>query len=486
MGCLIAVTLVAAVPSDAGAAWGAPQTVFAAGAGSELQAPSVARDAAGDAIAVWDRSTTSREGESNAVEAATERAGGSWSAPLRLSLGSIGVGDQEVVMDSRGEATVVWEQSTVAGKPGTKHRTFRDLVEARSHRANGGWGPTVLLASSQVPPHEVEEHAPEPQIAVDGHGDVTVMFNMRERNAASVNGREDILLFARRDRRWRKPTVVAHTVNNGDVRLAVDRRGEALVAWNRGGPSGSREAWVQALLIAHNGKPEGPVQTLSAKSKTSYALDLAANSRGAAVLAWSQELGEGEGYGPVEVATRPAGGRFTAKPVTLVRKSVPAVAAINQWGTATVLFGRSIASKGSEQEEDGPLEAVAHPADAGWRKPEMVSLEGIPQAMTCGPNGELVALWEANLALSGEAPQRRRVMDVATQPAGGVWQPHQTISPEGTSEDASGLALAANGQVTAIWVRGPISGTQLIETADYASAPFLQGPPTAAKTVYAE
>jgi hypothetical protein len=169
----------------------------------------------------------------------------------------------------------------------------------------------------------------------------------------------------------------------------------------------------------------------------------------------------------VEVATRPAGGRFTAKPVTLVRKSVPAVAAINRQGTATVLFGRSIASKGSEQEEEGPLEAVAHPADAGWRKPEMVSPEGIPQAMTCGPNGELVALWETDLPLSVKPTERHRVIDASTQPAGGAWQPPDTISPENTAEDTAGLAPPANGQFTAIWVRGPISGTQLIETADY-------------------
>lgn len=470
LGWVVAVLLlVAAVPSDAGAAWGAPQPVFAGGAVSEFQAPSVARDAAGDAVAVWDRYTFG-DGESGAVEAATERAGGSWSAPLRLSLGSIGIGDPEVVMNSRGEATVVWEQSTVAGKPGTKRRSFRFLVEARSHRANGGWGRTVVLASSQVPPQDVEEHAPDPQLAVDGRGDVTVTFNMRERNSTPVNGKEDILLFTRRDGRWRKPMVVAHTVNNAEMRLAVDGRGEALVTWDHGGPSGSREAWVKALVIAGNGKPEGPAQTLSAKSKTSYALDLAVNSHGGAVLTWSQELPEGEGYGPVEVATRPAGRRFTTKPVTLARKSVPAVAAINQQGTATVLFGRSIPSKGPEQEEDGPLEAVAHPADASWRKPEIVSPEGIPQALSCGPYGELVALWEADLPLSVKPPERHRVIDASIQPASGAWQPPETISPENTSEDAAGLALAANGRVTAIWVRGPISGTRLIETAEYEPA----------------
>jgi hypothetical protein len=208
---------------------------------------------------------------------------------------------------------------------------------------------------------------------------------------------------------------------------------------------------------------------LSAKSKTVYALDLAVNSRGGAVLTWSQELPEGEGYGPVEVATRPAGRRFTTKPVRLVRKSLPAVTAINAQGTATVLFERSIPEgPPREEEESGPLEAATHPADGGWSKPEIVSPQANPQALACGPHGELLALWEANLGLSGQPPERHAVIDASIRPAGGTWQPPTTISPQDTGD--AGLALAASGHATAIWLREPTSGTHLIETADYEPA----------------
>ncbi len=220
-------------------------------------------------------------------------------------------------------------------------------------------------------------------------------------------------------------------------------------------------------MLGSNGKPEGLPQVLSAKSKAAYALDLAVNSRGAAVLAWSQELPEGEGYGPVEVATRPAGWRFTTKPVTLVHKSLPAVAAINAQGTATVLFERSIPEGPERDEELGPLEAATDPADGGWSKPEMVSPQASPLALACGAHGELVALWEANLGLSGQPPERHAVIDASIQPVGGAWQSPEAISPENTQEDTTGLALAANGHATAIWLRAPTYGTHLIETADY-------------------
>jgi hypothetical protein len=100
----------------------------------------------------------------------------------------------------------------------------------------------------------------------------------------------------------------------------------------------------------------------------------------------------------------------------------------------------------------------------------MLSPQATPQALACGPHGELVALWEANLGLSGQPPARHAVIDASIQPAGGAWQPPETISPEHTQEDTADLALAANGHATAIWLREPTYGTGLIETADYEPA----------------
>jgi hypothetical protein len=467
-GSLTVATLsMVATPSDANAAWSTPQAIFSVAGVSNLQLPRVARDAAGDAVAVWERYP--EKGDWGAVEAITRRAGGPWSSAIRLGFGSTGAGSPGVVMDSGGEATVVWEQSTLTGKQGKKQSSARMVVDARSHHVNGGWGHAAVLASGRAELSAIEEHPPDPQVAAGVGGDVSVAFNMRERNATPFNGREDILLFTRRDGRWRSPAMVAHTVNSSEMRLALDRRGETILAWAHGGPSGEGESWVEALTFGSNGKPEAPAQALSAKSRAVYALDLAVNPRGAAVLTWSRELPEGEGYGPVEVATRPAGRRFTTRPVRLVHKSLPAVAAIDAQGTATVLFERSIAKGPTQEAERGPLEAATHPADGGWSKPGMVFPQANPQALACGPHGERVALWEAQLGLSGQPPERRAVIAASIAPAGGAWRPPETISPAKTSEEA-GLALADNGHATAIWLREPTYGAHLVETADYEPA----------------
>jgi hypothetical protein len=475
LGC----ALLFACPSHA--AWSAPQAIASSDVWQFSQ-PQVARDAAGDTVVVWERNARYPHlNRPTAIEAATRRAGGSWSEPVQLALGRPGPGSPKVAMSSRGEATVVWEQATFEEKTRdccrTKRRGIRMAVEARSHRAGRGWGDTVVLASRRL--RAEDEQEPDPQVAVDRRGDVTVAYRMRERNARRVN-REDVLLSTRRrDGRWRGPLVVAHTVNGYETQLAVDARGETILAWDDGGPEGGGEhgdEWVQALVLARDGKPEGRPQVLSSKSKHAGEFDLAASSRGAAVLTWSRELAEGEGRGPVEVATRPAGGRFTKKPVTLLRKSSSAIVAIDRQGEAAALFERSVPT--GPEEEIGPLLAATHPARGSWSKPQAVApksgpyaLAYGPYALAYGPHGELIALWGVQLPPSGPPEHRigRAFVEASIELAGGAWQPPVAITPEDSYSSSANLALADNGDATASWLREPSPGEELIEAADYAT-----------------
>jgi hypothetical protein len=457
--------------SPAQAAWGAPQPIVSSDVWQFSQ-PQVARDAAGDAVVVWERGGRyPSHNQPTAVEAATRRAGGSWSEPVRLASGRPGASRPEVAMDSRGEATVVWEQSTFDGKKGKRRRSVRFAVEARSHPANGGWGRTVVLASRQEWLGVSAVYDPHPQVAVDGRGDVTVAYHLREPGTKRVNGgRGDVLLSTRRGGgRWRGPVVVAHTVNTYETQLALDARGETILAWDNVGPQGDGTSWVGALVLARDDKPEERPQVLSSKSKYAGELDLAANSRGAAVLTWSQELAEGEGRGPVEAATRPSGGRFTKKPVTLVRKSFSAIVAIDRQGNATALFERSIPTETQEGGESGPLEAATHLARGSWGKPRAVAPKSIPYALAYGPHSELMALWGTQLPPLGPPEHRvaKAFIEASIQPAGGVWQPPVAITLENSYSSSANLALAGNGQATAIWLREPSPGVELIETADY-------------------
>ncbi len=492
LGC----ALVFACPSHA--AWSAPQRVAVSGV-SRLGDPQVARDAAGDAVAVWGRgSRYPSHNRTDVIEAATRGAGGSWSKPVVLALGhsSLGPIDAKVAMSSRGEATVVWEQFASDGETpecrrGQRQRRctgeqmiVRTAVEARSHPANGGWGRTSVLASGRFRSgHKFasDEFEPDAQVAVNRDGDVTVAYRMRVRNGQRAGGREqvltvggkqDVLLSTRRPGgRWRRPVVVAHTANSDETQLALDARGGTILAWNNGGSTGGGEhepSWVEALVLARDDKPQGRPQVLSSKSRHAGEFDLAANSQGVAVLTWSQELAEGEGRGPVEAATRPAGGRFTTKPVTLLRKSSMAIAAISPQGEATALFEGSFPT-GSEEEASGALEAATLPARGSWSKPQALAPKSGPYALAYGPDSELIALWGNQLPPLGPPEHKvaKAVIEASIKPAGGTWQPPTAVTPENSNSTSANLALATNGQATAIWLREPTPGEELIETADY-------------------
>jgi hypothetical protein len=458
----VPLTFVSASP----AAWNPPQGIASTNTG-QYSRPQVARNAAGDTVATWYRLGPSGEDESGVLEAATRRANGPWSVPVRLASGHLGATAPTVVIDPRGEATVVWELSTTLAEKGKKRAGGqRVAVEVRSDRAGAsGWGRTITLASTREPSTGGGE--PDPQIAIDGRSDVSVAFQLREHHTTLVNGREDVLLFTRHGGHWHGAKVVGHTINSSETQLALNGRGETILAWNHGGPPGSREQWVQALVLSRHGKAEGRAQVLSSKGGTAYALDLAANGSGAAVLAWSQELSEGQGLGPAQAVTRPAGGRFSHKPVTLLQKSSPPVVTIDRQGTASALFERALTRGRNEADARGALEAATHPVNGGWSKPQPIAAEGDPEALASGPHEELLALWEVRFQPAGQPPQARPVIDSSIRPVGGPWQPPATISPERISEGSADLALDAEGQGTAIWVREPAYATYLIETADY-------------------
>lgn len=442
--------------------WSPPRSLAALPHGFEAQSPKLARDSAGDAVAVWEDVGSRSQ---RTIEASTRRQGGAWSAPVRLGYGM--ESGPEVVMDSRGHATVVWEQASRDPRRRGEPATLRVVVKARSYNVARGWTPGVVLAARHERLEELESEGggtPWPQIAIHGE-EVVVAFALLERGAKPFGGREDVLLFTGHAGRWSAPILVDHTVGDREMRLAVDSAGERILAWSG---AALYRGWVETQIVTRNGRTTGPAQTVSARSGAANELSLAVNTRGDAVLTWSQELADGDGRGPDEATTRPAGGRFDEKPVILVHKAYAALTAIGAGGAATVQFNR-VRESGEEQVGAG-LEAATHTAMGGWDKPTLVLRNVGVLALSSDPDGELLGLWEGGAPgppFEGK-PREIGVIDASIQPPQSTWQTPQTISPPGTSEDAAALGVAANGQATAIWVlRPPPEHTEMIETADY-------------------
>jgi hypothetical protein len=457
--------LMCAPMARAAGVWSPPRRLVAVPRGVEAQEPELARDSAGDAVAVW---LDVSRGSSGRVEASTRRQGGAWSPAVTLGSGDLRY--PQVAMDLQGRTTVVWSQASNDPRRRGKPRTARVEVEARSYSVGGGWGAGVVLATRHERLEEVEGEdggSPTPQIAAQGD-EVVVAFALLEPKAKPFEGREDVLLFTGKAGRWSAPVLAAHTFGDREMQLGVDARGERILAWS--GAAVTR-GWVETQIVSRNGRTRGPAQTVSRRSGAAEELSLAVNPSGEAVLAWSQRLADGDGSGPDEATTRPAGGRFEEKPVILARKAEAALTAVGADGTATVQFVRE---KGIPPVEEGAgLEAAIHTAEGGWAKPTLVHRGVSPLALSVGAEGQLLGLWEGSIPgpLFEEEPRSIGVLDASVQPARGIWQAPRTISPPGTEADGAALGVAADGQATAIWVLSPSEHGETIETSDYAPSP---------------
>ena len=170
----------------------------------------------------------------------------------------------------------------------------------------------------------------------------------------------------------------------------------------------------------------------------------------------------------MEAATRPARGRFT-KPVTLLHKSSSAIVAIDRQGQGRPRRYLSAPFPPKQEEEKaGPWKPVP---PRPWKLEQAPGggPEKRPVRAGLGPHGELMALWGTQLPPSGPPEHKvaKAIIETSIQPATGTWQPPVAITPENSYSSSANLALAANGQATAIWLREPSPGEELIETADY-------------------
>jgi hypothetical protein len=192
----------------AGGSWQAPVNLSEESTSS--YEPQVALDARGDAIAVWQRISSSSPW---AIQSAVRAAGGEWQAPVDLSEAGPNTYEPQVAVDARGDAVAVWRQS--------------EIIQSTLRPAGGSW---------QVPGKlSPEGHEPyEPQVAMDPHGDAVAVWER-------YNGANWVVQGAIRPRRrWHVPGGWDVPVNLSEEgqsarfpQVALDARGDAIAVWQR-------------------------------------------------------------------------------------------------------------------------------------------------------------------------------------------------------------------------------------------------------------
>ncbi len=436
-------------PGAARAAWSQPVALasFSPADSAYVGQPLVARDDRGAAVIAWP--------QGGVLEAAARGAGAAWSRPVRV--GALGQEFEEasLAVDERGRATLAWVDARGAGTE----------VEAANAVAGARWGPRRLLTPGRL-------QGVSPQLALGPGGTVELVTVGGPGNEA-----EQIVLWRRSPSgRWSRARVVADMRDRGPVepQIAVDAAGETLLAWRTERDNGLR---MDTLTLRPDGRLEGPVEVLAPRigreRRSAHDLRLAVDARGDAVLAWDYEgiasSQLADVTGPIEAAVRKPGARFGAPEAAVPGGHAGGpVASIDARGRASIVF-----SSGS-----GAIDATRH-TRSGWTAPRRISKAGVRSEgpeVARGPSGEVLATWSTYVAAEKGTPETSTVESSLERPDGSWTAPIVAASVNGEIT-RSALATAANGAATLVWAQKaetiyPQHGLEvefpaILETADF-------------------
>ncbi len=409
----------------------------------EYGRPLVALDAAGGGALVWHREDKLNE-TLGGIEASTG-SGGEWSgASVLASARQDDVFAPGLAVGARGQSVAVWQ----------------DLKSIRVAGGSAGG----RFARARTLPGRVEGRA-NPQVAVGGDGTAAVVYPRLEGGLW--------VLTRRAGGPWRRASSAAAISHSSvrEVRVARDSRRETILAW-LSGSGGNR--WVQVVVLGPGNRPERAPQTLlSAKHGQIGDLCLAANDRGNAVVAWREKRNGGSA---IESSTR-RGARFVG-PVTVSRErdTGELSAAIDGSGRAAVAYTRVLRTQPGMAEGPGnsypaytqtaAVEIATKVSGEGWTKPSEIAPQQKdstfePQLAGAATGTGLVAIWtHARFRSSETATYTGEIEASSAAPTGGIWQAPAVVSATGSF--APTLAVGGHGAIAA-WV-SEASGTQAIET----------------------
>ena len=258
--------------------------------GRNAGAPAVAIDQAGDAVVVWQRFSAFGHW---VVQAATRTADGTIASLGDLSDTSSDDEAPQVAVDQAGDAVAVWEQDD--------HQRNIVSIQAAARSASGG---LVSLGELSVPGQRGEQDDESPEVALDRAGDASAVWEhfdgtnfvvqsaVRPAGAAKFSAPVDVP----------PPQSTAHE-NAVSAQVAVDAAGDEIVVWALGGGSDGQHWAVQAAVRPAAATRFGAPQQLSVAGQNQDPR-VAEDQAGDAIAVWQHVDGSGAF---VDAASLPVG-----------------------------------------------------------------------------------------------------------------------------------------------------------------------------------
>ncbi|HEY0280073.1 MAG TPA: hypothetical protein VGC32_17555 [Solirubrobacterales bacterium] len=242
-----------------GGDWSAPQRLSRPG--QRAEAPHLAVDPAGAAVAVWRRD----DGAHLIVQAAVRRdASAPWSAPVDLSAKGENAGSPAVAIDPDGEAVAAWQRFD-----GSHH-----IVQVSARPADGRWAPPIDLSARG-------RNAAEVRVALSSKGEAIAIWErfdgVVERIQASTRAAAG---------GWSAPENLTGLPGSAHYpRLAIDPDGLARAVWEGYAPRGSSGGRIEEESRPPGGPWSAP-ETIEVPELWPEPA-LAVGADGEAAVAWS-------------------------------------------------------------------------------------------------------------------------------------------------------------------------------------------------------
>lgn len=427
--------------------WLAPVEVSARDAGASK--PQVALDPGGNATTAFTWGDT--------VEASTRFALGPWRTPLALALPGVYADNARVAVDSKGNATVIWEKQM--RWEDDEGLGVRDLIIRSSVKPAGGdWS---------VPRPVSGPHSDGPQLTVSSDGTVTAAwmkvvlsenhtvpsYQVASRMAGAVRWSAAETIYTKpvewveEDELWlgTKP------------QIAGNGRGEQAVAWQeapgvlkviRRTAAGAWQAQPDSISWGKptDGCESGDEECLYQNWFTNLhrSLKIGMDEQGGVTVAWDarDELG----YCVKGVSMDAAGNWGPVQ--TLARNAYGVDLAVDPKGNATAVW---------QQDDAGGFTSVhtsTRPASGEWGQAQTLAERANGPALSVDTAGNVRAVWE-------EGRVGGVTVRASARAARGAWTSPVDLLPQ-LARDVDGLdiALDEKGGATAVWVNQ--SGTHAV------------------------
>ena len=279
-----------------------------------------------------------------------------------------------------------------------------------------------------------------PQVAVDGHGDVTAVWGLGGGGnyavQAAVRPAGDT---------WQTPVTLSEAgVDAGGTQVAVDPEGTGIAVWDTFPvPPATAARTIQAAVRSEStGAWSAPV-TLATIGEPTGNPQVAIDPHGNAVAVWEEQpVNPGPQY--IQASFRPTGGMWSmpvdislgnggSKPHVVMD---PEGNAVVTWsGYDSVQSVVRLASNGVWQQ---PVEVAAISLEAGGSP-------GGP-ALAVDGAGDVVTAWSSTIG-SGS----NHIVQAAILPAGGAWQTPADLSEAGLNAGSPDVALNPSGDTVVTW-----------------------------------